>query len=80
MKMCPGDVVTAVCEAPMFGSYDITFCMNRSCPLSNKCGRSVKRLDGKQVIVSMSSFAPDADGTCKHQLEYEEYPDQKASD
>jgi hypothetical protein len=57
----------------MFGSLDKTFCMNRDCPRSGRCGRSVKRLDGGRFIVSMSSFSPEPDGTCKHEEEYQEY-------
>lgn len=54
-------------------SLDISFCTNRSCPRSDRCGRSVKRLDGKYAIVSMMSFKPEDDGTCKHEEPYTEY-------
>ena len=54
-------------------SLDISFCTNRSCPKSDRCGRSVKRLDGKRAIVSMMGFKPEADGTCKHEEPYTEY-------
>lgn len=54
-------------------SLDISFCTNRSCPKSDRCGRSVKRLDGKQAIVSMMGFKPEADGTCKYEKPYTEY-------
>lgn len=57
----------------MGGSFDISFCMNRSCKRSDRCGRSVKRLDGQRAIVSMMGFKPEADGTCKHELPYTEY-------
>ena len=50
-----------------------TFCMNRECPKSNKCGRSVRRLDGGSFVVSMAGFKPEADGTCKHEEPYREY-------
>lgn len=57
----------------MFGSLDKTFCMTRGCPRSDLCGRSIKRLDGGSFIVSMSSFHPEPDGTCKHEEVYQEY-------
>ena len=57
----------------MFGSLDITFCMNRDCHKSDRCGRSVKRLDGGRFVVSMASFKPEADGTCKYEEPYREY-------
>lgn len=53
--------------------FDKTFCMNRQCHKADTCGRSIKRLDGQRAIVSMSAFKPEADGTCKHELPYEEY-------
>ena len=57
----------------MFGEFDRTFCMNRGCPKSDQCGRSIKRLDGGSFLISMSSFKPEVDGTCKHELPYCEY-------
>ena len=57
----------------MFGALDITFCMNRGCPKSDQCGRSIKRLDGGRFVVSLSGFKPEADGTCKHEMPYREY-------
>lgn len=57
----------------MFGEWDITFCMNVGCGLSNTCGRSIKRLAGKRAIVSMSAFKPDPDNHCDHELPFTEY-------
>ena len=54
-------------------SLDKTFCTNRECSHSDTCGRSIKRLAGKSVIVSMSSFSPDENGICKHEEPYTEY-------
>ena len=56
----------------MFGSLDKTWCTNRRCPKSDRCGRSVKRLDGYQVIVSMAGFRPKEDGSCDYEEEYSE--------
>lgn len=53
--------------------FDKTFCMNRQCQKADTCGRSIKRLDGQHALVSMSAFKQEVDGTCKHELPYEEY-------
>ena len=57
----------------MFGAFDKTFCANRTCPKSDACGRSVKRLDGQKAIIAMSSFSPEADGHCGYEEPYREY-------
>lgn len=57
----------------MFGAFDITFCANKTCPKSDKCGRSTKRLEGQKAIISMSAFKPEADGHCDYEMPYREY-------
>lgn len=57
----------------MFGEWDVTFCSNRACPRSDNCGRSLKRLDGKHCIVSISFFRPEEDGSCRHEEPFRTY-------
>jgi hypothetical protein len=57
----------------MFGAFDKTFCANRACEKSERCGRSVKRLDGQKAIIAMSAFAPDRGGHCDMEEPYREY-------
>jgi hypothetical protein len=57
----------------MFGAFDIAFCTNRDCPKSDTCGRSVKRLDGKKAVISMSFFEIDDNGFCEFEKPYMEY-------
>lgn len=57
----------------MFGEFDRAFCANQTCPKSDRCGRSIKRLLGGHFIVSMSGFHPEPDGTCKYEEPYRTY-------
>lgn len=57
----------------MFGAFDITFCANRTCPKSDSCGRSVKRLDGQKAIIAISAYNPDETGHCDFEMPYREY-------
>jgi len=57
----------------MFGPFDKDFCANRTCPYSDQCGRSVKRLDGQHAIVWMMSAKPDENGYCQYEEPYQEY-------
>ena len=57
----------------MFGEFDISFCPNETCPKSDKCGRSTKRLRGGSFVVSMCGHTPEQDGSCKYELPYREY-------
>ena len=56
----------------MTGFFDTAFCLNRTCKHYNSnppCGRSMKNLEGRQVLVDVGSFAPDKQGNCKHYME-----------
>ena len=55
-----------------FSAFDISMCPNKTCPHWSEnppCGRSLKNFEGVNIILSICSFKPEADGSCKHYME-----------
>ena len=50
--------------------FDITWCVNRTCPMAKNCHRSVLTLEKlhplKNMMLSFAGFHPGADGVCEH--------------
>lgn len=55
-----------------FSPFDISFCMNRTCPqwgANPCCGRSAHNFEGKRVLLWFSEYKPDDTGKCKDYME-----------
>lgn len=48
-------------------SYDITFCVDKTCKLRSNCKRNTDRISKDyKYPVSMAAFAPNEDGSCDY--------------